>query len=598
MATDPTLQHQIPDPNELAETVRNIAAKSQELLAAFMKPRGVDLEADQDPLGLMPAFLELTASWAGDPTKVLDAQFNAWKAYMEIWQQTAQGLMGLETKPVVAPEKGDRRFKDADWDDNPFFDYIKQTYLVAASAILSSVEGLDDIDPQAANKIVFFTKQFVDAVAPSNFIMTNPEVVRATIGSGGKNLLDGLQNFLDDIDQKDGGLRTKMVDEEAFELGTNVAVTPGKVVFQTDLMQLIQYEPTTDEVYRRPLLIVPPWINKYYVLDLQESNSFIKWTVGQGHTVFVVSWINPDERLAHKDFEDYVFEGPLAALDAIEEATGETEVNLVGYCLGGTLLGAVLAYLRASGDERVKSATFFTSLLDFSEPGDLGVFIDEAQVGNLENTMNERGYLDGAEMATTFNMLRANDLIWSFVIHNYLLGREPMPFDLLYWNGDSTRMPATMHSTYLRKMYMENAFREPGGVTVGRVPIDLQKVDTPAFFVSAAEDHIAPWKTTYLGAQIFSGPVSFLLAKSGHIAGIINPPGPRQYGHFTGPSVDGLMPEDWFAESEPHDESWWPRWAEWVSGYGDDTVAARTPGDRELEVIEDAPGSFAKLRVA
>ncbi len=378
----------------------------------------------------------------------------------------------------------------------------------------------------------------------------------------------------------------------------SIAVTPGKVVFQTDLMQLIQYEPMTAEVYRRPLLIVPPWINKYYVLDLQERNSFIKWALGEGHTVFVISWVNPDERLAHKDFEDYVFEGPLAALDAIDKATGESEVNMIGYCLGGTLLGAVLAYLRARGDERVKSATFFGSLLDFSEPGDLGVFIDEAQVQSLEQTMNKCGYLDGAEMAMTFNMLRANDLIWSFVVHNYLLGKEPVPFDLLYWNSDSTRMPAAMHSTYLRKMYMENVFCEPGGVIVGEVPIDLHKVETPAYFVSAAEDHIAPWKTTYLGAQIFSGPVTFVLAKSGHIAGIINPPGPRQYGHFTGPSVDGLTPEEWFAESEPHDESWWPRWAEWVSGYGGEKVTARIPGARELEVMEDAPGSFVKSRAA
>ena len=598
MASDPNTQYQTPDPTELAEAVTNIASKSQAFLRAYMKERGVDLEAESDPLGLLPAFLELTSSWVSDPVKLLDAQFNAWKAYMEIWQQTAQGMMGYETEPVVTPEKGDRRFKDADWDNNPFFDYIKQTYLVAAGAILSSVENLENVDAQAANKIAFFTKQFVDAVAPSNFVMTNPEVVRTTIETGGKNLLDGLENFLRDVDPKDGTLRTKMVDEEAFELGRNVAVTPGKVVFQTDLMQLIQFEPTTTEVYRRPLLIVPPWINKYYVLDLQPKNSFIKWALGEGHTVFVISWVNPDERLAQKDFEDYVFEGPLAALDAIEKATGESEVNMIGYCLGGTLLGAVLAYLCVRGDERVKSATFFTSLLDFSDPGDLGVFIDEKQVQSLETTMNERGYLDGAEMATTFNMLRANDLIWSFVVHNYLLGKEPVPFDLLYWNGDSTRLPAKMHSTYLRKMYMENVFREPGGMTVGDVPIDLGKIDTPAYFVSAAEDHIAPWKTTYLGAQVLAGPVTFVLSKSGHIAGIINPPGPRQYGHFTGPALDGLSPEEWFAASEPQAESWWPRWAKWVHGYAGEKVAARVPGDRELEVIEDAPGTFAKNRIA
>ncbi|TDJ63279.1 MAG: class I poly(R)-hydroxyalkanoic acid synthase, partial [Proteobacteria bacterium] len=355
MASDPAKQTQFPDPNELAQAVTNIAAKSQALLRAYLAQHEVDTKAEQDPFGLVPAFLELTASWMKDPVKLLDAQFKAWQSYMEIWQRSAQALMGHETTPVVTADSGDRRFRDADWDDNPFFNYIKQTYLVAAGAILSSVEDLDNVDDKTAAKIAFFSKQFVDAVAPSNFIATNPEVLRATIESGGKNLLDGLQNFLGDIDPKDGRLHTKMVDADAFELGRNVAITPGKVVLANDLMQLIQYEPSTPEVYRRPLLILPPWINKYYVLDLQEKNSFIKWAVGQGHTVFVVSWVNPDERLAHKDFEDYVFEGPLAALDAIEKATGETEVNMIGYCLGGTLLGALLAYLRALDDERVTS---------------------------------------------------------------------------------------------------------------------------------------------------------------------------------------------------------------------------------------------------
>lgn len=597
MAINASPQPQMIDPNELAEAVTNIAAQSHQLLTEFMRAHGVDMEANSDPFGLLPAFVELTASWASDPVKLLDAQFHAWQSYMLLWQHSAQAFMGLETEPVVTADNGDRRFKDADWDNHPFFNYIKQIYLVAAGAIYSSIADLDDVDPATARKITFFTKQFVDAMSPSNFALTNPEVIRATLEIGGKNLLDGLEQFLRDIDPKDGTLHTKMVDTEAFELGINIATSPGKVVYQNDLIQLIQYTPTTSDVNRRPLLIMPPWINKYYVLDLREKNSFIKWIVGEGHTVFVISWVNPDENLAHKDFEHYVTEGPLAALDAIEQATGETEVNIIGYCLGGTLLGAVLAYLRARDDERVKSATFFASLLDFSEPGDLGVFIDEAQVQSLEQTMNERGYLDGAEMATTFNMLRANDLIWSFVVHNYLLGKQPAPFDLLYWNNDSTRLPAKMHSTYLRKMYMENAFREPGGLTVDNVPLDLSKIDTPAYFVSAAEDHIAPWKTTYLGAQILSGPVTFVLSKSGHIAGIINPPGERAYGHYTGPALDGLSAEDWFAMTEPQTDSWWSRWATWLDEFAGSKVPARIPGDRQLDVLEDAPGSFAKTRV-
>jgi len=596
--TDPSTPFPFPDPNELASAVTNVAAKSHELMQSYMREHGFDGDPESDPFGLAPAFIELMSSWAYDPTKILTLQYNAWQSYVSVLQQSAQAFMGLDTSPVITAQSGDRRFKDADWENNPFFAYIKQSYLVASSAIMTSVEDTDDIDDKTAQKIAFFTKQFVDAVAPSNFILTNPEVVRTTIESGGKNLLKGLESFLSDIDPVDGSVRTKMVDPDAFELGVNVAMSPGKVVFQNDLMQLIQYEPTTAEVFECPLLIVPPWINKYYVLDLQEKNSFIRSLVSEGHTVFVISWVNPDETLAEKDFEDYVFDGPLAALDAIEKATGNTQVNAIGYCLGGTLLGATLAYLQATGDKRVNSATLLASMLDFSEPGDLGVFIDEAQVQSLEQTMNERGYLDGAEMASTFNMLRSSDLIWSFVINNYLLGKEPVPFDLLYWNSDATRMPAKMHSTYLRKMYLENAFREPGGVKVGEVAIDLSSVVTPAYFVSAAEDHIAPWKSTYLGAQLFSGPVTFVLSKSGHIAGIINPPGPRAYGHFTGPEVSNLRVEEWFSSTEQHDGSWWPRWSTWVSKFAGEKVAARRPGDSKLGVLEPAPGSFAKNRIA
>lgn len=595
MVADSAAQTKYPDPEALAAAVMNIAQASQENLLSFMREHG--LEQDSDPFGLGPAFSELFASWMSDPAKLLDAQFLAWQNTMAIWQQSAQRMMGIPSASVVEPRAGDRRFKDPDWENNPFFDFLKQSYLVAANTILTSVKDADGLDAKKAQKLEFFTKQFIDAVSPTNFAATNPEVLRTTVESGGRNLLDGFAQFLADIDPKDGSLHTKMTDTQAFELGRNIAATPGKVVFETELMQLIQFEPTTAEVSKTPLLIVPPWINKYYVLDMQEKNSFIKWAVAQGHTVFIISWVNPDESLAEKDFEDYVFAGPMAALDAIELATGERNINIIGYCLGGTLVGAVLAYLCQNNDRRVRSATFFTSLLDFSDPGDLGVFIDEDQVASLEQTMNARGYLDGGEMSTTFNMLRANDLIWSFVINNYLLGKEPVPFDLLYWNGDSTRMPAKMHSTYLRKMYMENAFREPGGITIGETPIDLSQVDIPACFVSAAEDHIAPWKTTYRGAQIFAGEVDFILSKSGHIAGIVNPPGPRQYGHFIGPNPKSLSADEWFEQAQAVDESWWSRWETWLQRYSDGKVAARIPGDGKLEVIEPAPGRYAKLRI-
>ena len=366
------------------------------------------------------------------------------------------------------------------------------------------------------------------------------------------------------------------------------------MIFQTDLMQLIQYQPLTQEVCRRPLIIVPPWINKYYILDLREKNSFIRWAVSQGHTVFVISWVNPDARLAEKGFDDYMLEGPLAAMEAVEKATGERELNFIGYCLGGTLLGATLAYLANKKDQRVKSATFFVSLLDFSEPGELGVFIDEQQVANLEKKMNERGYLEGSEMASTFNLLRANDLVWSFVVNNYLLGKDPFPFDLLYWNADSTRMPARMHSFYLRNMYIKNLLGVPGGITLAGEPIDLSKVKIPAYFISTVEDHIAPWKTTYKGARYLGGPVRFVLGGSGHIAGIVNPPASKKYHYWTNDSLPESA-DQWFATAKQVPGSWWEDWQAWMDRQNADApkVPARTPQN----ALEDAPGSYAMMRL-
>lgn len=587
----------LPSPLDLAEAFGNVSAQSKNLMQEFLGRHSAQEVTDIDPLGVLPAFAAWAEDLARDPSRLLEAQFNAWNAYMQIWQTTAQRMMGLEAPAAVDTPADDRRFQAEDWSKNPFFDYVKQTYLVTASALHSMVAGATGLDEKTAKKVEFYTNQYIDAIAPTNFALTNPDVLHATVETGGRNLIDGLRNFLEDIDPATGKLSTRMVDTSAFELGKNVAIQPGKVVYQNDLMQLIQYSPTTEEVYRRPLMIVPPWINKYYILDLQPRNSFIKFAVDNGITVFVLSWVNPDETLADKDFDDYVREGPLAALAAIEQATGERSVNAIGYCLGGTLLGATLALMKARGDGRINSATFFTAMLDFSEPGDLGIFIDEEQLASLEKTMNERGYLDGAEMATTFNMLRANDLIWSFVVNNYLLGKKPMAFDLLYWNSDSTRMPARMHSTYLRKMYLENVFCKPGGISVDGTPIDLRSIDVPACFVSAVEDHIAPWKSTFMGARLLGGPVEFILSKAGHVAGIINPPGKRQYGHFTGPDVHAHDANAWFAAAEAHEESWWTRWAGWVGAHGGEKVPAREPGDGRLPVIEDAPGSYASLRI-
>jgi len=456
------------------------------------------------------------------------------------------------------------------------------------------VRGVEGLDKKTARKVNFYTRQFVDAIAPSNFIATNPEVLKATLESGGRNLLNGLANLLRDIDASRRTLSITMSDLDAFRVGETIAATLGKVVFQNEMMQLIQYSPLTDEVRRVPLLIVPPWINKFYVLDLRPRNSFIRWAVAQGHTVFVISWVNPDARLAEKSFEDYMLQGPIAALDVVKTATGERETNLVGYCLGGTLLAATLAYLAAKGDTRAVSATFFATLVDFTDVGDMAVFIDEEQLKELEARMRDRGYLEAHEMAMSFNMLRANDLIWSFVVNNYLLGKEPLPFDVLYWNADATRMPAAMHSFYLRNMYHENRLAMPGGITLAGVPIDLRKVEVPSFFLSTREDHIAPWRTTYGGTQLFSGPVTFVLAASGHIAGVISPPGSK-YGHWQNPHHP-TDPDEWFRTATADSGSWWPVWDQWVAGFSEGMVDAREPGGGKLQPIEDAPGSYVRMR--
>jgi polyhydroxyalkanoate synthase len=433
-------------------------------------------------------------------------------------------------------------------------------------------------------------------MAPTNFALTNPEVLRTTIESGGENLLKGLSNLLDDLERGKGKLAIKMTDMEAFKVGENIAVTPGKVIFQTDLMQLLQYSPTTETVARRPLLIIPPWINKFYILDLRERNSFIKWAVGEGHTVFVVSWVNPDERLAEKTFDDYMLEGPLAALDAIEKATGEKEVNVVGYCLGGTLLACTLAYMATKKDERFVSATFLTTMVDFVEAGELSVFIDEEQLAALEERMQVKGFLEGRDMATTFNMLRANDLIWSFVVNNYLLGKDPFPFDLLYWNADSTRMPAAMHSFYLRQMYQENKLSK-GEITLLDTRIDLAKIKQPVFILSTREDHIAPWKSTYVATQLYKAPTKFCLSASGHIAGVVNPPAAGKYCYWTNDKLP-KSPDAWLEGATQRAGSWWTEWQNWVKAFAGGKRPARRPGDGKLKPIEDAPGSYVLVKAS
>jgi len=580
----------LPDPVHMGRALTDIAERSQRLVTDFLTRQSAAGQSI-DPLNIGGAFFEMTAKLMSDPAKVVQAQMTLWADYMTLWQRTTQRMLGADTEPVIEPERGDRRFRDEAWDENSLFDYVKQSYLLTARWMQSTVRDVDGLDDKTAKKVDFYTRQFVDAMAPSNFVMTNPEVLRSTIESGGENLVRGLDNLLDDLERGRGQLRIRMTDTDAFRVGVNIAVTPGKVVYENDLIQLVQYTPTTEKVARRPLMIIPPWINKYYILDLRPENSFVRWAVDQGHTVFVLSWVNPDERLADKTFEDYMNEGPLTALDAIREATGEREVNAIGYCLGGTLLAATLARMTALGDDRIKSATYFTTMVDFSEAGELGVFIDEEQLAALEARMNERGYLEAQAMGTTFNMLRANDLIWSFVVNNYLLGKDPFPFDLLYWNSDSTRMPAAMHSFYLRRMYQENKLVEPGGIRLGGVDIDLRVIAQPTFILSTKEDHIAPWKSTYAATQLYAGPVKFVLSASGHIAGVVNPPAKEKYCYWTYARTP-KNPDAWLQKATQHAGSWWPEWAKWIARFAGGKVAARQPGDAGLTPIEDAPGRY------
>jgi polyhydroxyalkanoate synthase len=580
---------------EIARVYHEVAERSSKLLGDFASKQTANLSAAmRDELGIAKAFMDLYARMAADPSVMASMSVNMWLDYVKLWQSGWMKMFGMHSPPVAEPAKGDARFKDDDWSSNFVYDHIKQSYLIAARHIQHAVANVEGLPEESEKKVAFFTRQYVDALAPSNFLMTNPQVLRETMQTGGHNLVRGLNNLLADIERGGGELRISMTDENAFKLGSNVATTPGSVVYQTDLMQLIQYQPLTPEVYKRPLVIIPPWINKYYILDLREKNSFIRWAVAQGHTVFVLSWVNPDARLAQKGFDDYMLEGPLAAMAAIEKATGEREVNFIGYCLGGTLLGATLAYLANKKDDRVKSATFFVSLLDFSEPGELGVFIDEEQVENLERKMNERGYLEGSEMASTFNLLRANDLVWSFVVNNYLLGKDPFPFDLLYWNADSTRMPARMHSFYLRNMYIRNLLGVPAGITLAGEPIDLSRVKIPAYFISTVEDHIAPWKTTYRGARYLGGPVRFVLGGSGHIAGIVNPPAAKKYHYWTNDALPASA-DEWFATAEQAPGSWWQDWQTWIDRQNAD--APKVPARVPRNPIEDAPGSYATLRL-
>jgi polyhydroxyalkanoate synthase len=502
------------------------------------------------------------------------------EATLRYWGYDKQG------EPVAAPEKGDKRFSAPDWEQNPVFDALKQSYLLAATTLLKTVSDMDGLDDKQQRKLVFYLRQFLDAISPTNYAFTNPQVVHEAIQSGGRSLVTGTEHLLRDI--RNGQI--KMTDTDAFAPGRNLALTPGHVIYRNKLMELIQYAPTTDTVFATPLLFIPPWINKFYILDMQPQNSLIKYLVDQGFTVFIISWKNPDASMEETGFEDYLTLGPLAALDVIKEITGSPKVNAVGYCIGGTLLAMALPYLAAQRDRTVKSATFFVSLLDFSEVGDTGVFIDEPQVTYIEGQMMEHGYLDNRSMATMFNMLRANDLIWSNVVNNYLLGKEPPAFDLLYWNNDGTRMTRVAHSFYLHNTYLENNLIKPGKVVLKGVPVDLGKIRQDIYAVGTQQDHIVPWKSAWRISQLVRGPVRFALGGSGHIAGVINQPA-KGKGYWTNDKPVNSA-DEWFESADHHSGSWWTDWLEWLRARSGRQVSPPAMGSQAYQPIVPAPGTY------
>jgi polyhydroxyalkanoate synthase len=580
---------------------RNLARLVEEggrALAAYLKPREQghgDNELADEVTEVVKTLSQVAEYWLADPQRAVEIQTSLGRAYLDLWAASMRRLAGEPTRPVATPAATDKRFSDPEWTQNQYFDFLKQAYLLTAQWADKLVADATNLNPHTKQKAEFYVRQITNALAPTNFVLTNPELLRETLTSNADNLVRGMHMLAEDIERGGGHLKIRQSDSSMFEVGRNLAITPGKIIYQNELMQLIQYTPSTETVLKRPVLIVPPWINKYYVLDLTPEKSFIKWCVDQGLTVFCISWVNPDERLAQKTFEDYVLQGPLAALDAIKRAIGEEKVHAIGYCVGGTLLAITLAAMAARHDDRIVSATLFASQVDFTYAGDLKVFVDEEQVAALEKRMAERGYLNSRSMATVFNMLRSNDLVWPYVINNYLKGKAPFPFDLLYWNSDATRMPAANHSFYLRNCYLDNTLAK-GKMALGNMTIDLKAVKIPIYNLATCEDHIAPAKSVMFGSKFFGGAVRFVVAGSGHIAGVINPPAKNKYQFWTGPKPRSADIDGWLAKAKEHPGSWWSDWLVWITKQSPTEVPARKPGAGGLKPIEDAPGSYVKVR--
>jgi polyhydroxyalkanoate synthase len=586
------------DPEAFAMNLAKAMESSGQALAAYLKPRDDGEAKDKPPNEIsevIKTFSTVADYWLSDQTRAAELQMKLGKAYLDLWGSSMRRLIGEEAPPAIAPAPRDKRFSDPEWKSNQFFDFVMQAYLLSTQWAQDLVRNAEGLDPHTRKKAEFYVQQITNALAPSNFVLTNPEVLRETLASSGDNLVRGMKMLAEDIEAGGGTLRIRQSDPSNLEVGVNMATTPGKVIFQNELMQLIQYQPTTETVLRAPLLIVPPWINKFYILDLKPEKSYVKWCVDQGITVFLISWVNPDKTLGKKTFEDYMKEGPLAAMDAIEKATGELKVHTAGYCVGGTLLATTLAWLAEKRRQRVTSATFFAAQVDFTHAGDLLVFVDEDQISALERDMQTSGVLEGSKMAMAFNMLRSNDLIWSYVVSNYLKGKVPSSFDLLHWNSDATRMPAANHSFYLRNCYLENRL-STGSMVLDNTLLDLSKVKVPVYNLATREDHIAPADSVLYGSQFFGGPVKFVLSGSGHIAGVVNPPASNKYQFWTNDNIKDTTLADWLKGAQEHKGSWWPDWRAWLTSIDAEQVPARAVGTEALPAIEDAPGSYVRVR--
>jgi polyhydroxyalkanoate synthase len=586
------------DPEAFALNFARAMESSGQALAAYLKPRENGELKDKPPSEVgevIKTFSTVAEYWLSDETRAAALQMKLGKTYLDLWGSSARRLAGEQAEPVIEPPPRDKRFSDPEWKSNQFFEFVMQAYLLTSQWAQDLVRDAEGLDPHTRKKAEFYVQQITNALAPSNFVLTNPELLRTTLASNGDNLVRGMKMLAEDIEAGKGQLRIRQSDPGNLQVGVNMATTPGKVIFQNEVMQLIQYQPATENVLRTPLLIVPPWINKFYILDLKPEKSLIKWCVDQGVTVFVISWVNPDKSLGSKNFDDYMREGPLAAMDAIERATGELKVHTMGYCVGGTLLASTLAWLAEKRRVRVTSATLLAAQVDFSHAGDLMVFVDEDQISALERDMQASGVLEGSRMAMAFNMLRSNDLIWSYVVSNYLKGQPPSAFDLLHWNSDATRMPAANHSFYLRNCYLENKLSS-GTMVLDNTLLDLSKVKIPIYNLATREDHIAPAESVLYGSQFFGGPVKYVLSGSGHIAGVVNPPASGKYQYWTNDNIHDTTLENWLEGAQEHKGSWWPDWREWLAAIDPEEVPARAVGTEALAALEDAPGSYVRVR--